>query len=396
MYEDQVFLSKIYLNENIFISSAYNNRYRQRPDSLIGKSFDNGNYYNVRKRFLVWLKKYISDNNIAYRDVQEKLENALSFEPLVSVIICFFNEKFFLQEAIESVLKQSYKCWELLLVDDGSTDGSSGIALEYAYKYPGKIYYHEHNDHTNKGLSASRNHGIKNSEGEFIAFLDADDAWLENKLITQVSIFQRNAEVGMVAESSLYWNEWQQGIRLDKEILIGADAEIIYEPYDLMLSLYPLGKGAAPVPSGIMVKKIAIERSGMFEESFAKEYALYEDQAFLSKMYLNEKIYISSACNNLYRQRPGSIVTWVKESGKYHIVREFFFRWLKDYLNSNKITNSDLTKRLTEALYRYNHPKLFYVTHDIPRNVWKGFKKLIPGEIKDFMKWKILKLEKGG
>ncbi|MDQ6890481.1 MAG: glycosyltransferase family 2 protein, partial [Bacteroidota bacterium] len=286
MYEDQVFLSKIYLNENIFISSACNNRYRQRPDSLIGKSFDNGNYYNVRKRFLVWLKKYISDNNIAYRDVQEKLENALSFEPLITVIICFYNEKLFLQEAIESVLKQSYKCWELLLIDDGSADESSNIALRYAHKYPGKISYHQHDEHRNKGLSASRNHGIKNSAGEFIAFLDADDVWLENKLITQVSIFQRNPQVGMAAEASLYWYEWAKKMRHNIEVPIGADPELIYEPSDLILSLYPLGKGAAPVPSGLMIKKEALERSGMFEESFAREYALYEDQAFLSKMYL--------------------------------------------------------------------------------------------------------------
>ncbi|MDQ6763098.1 MAG: hypothetical protein M3015_10800, partial [Bacteroidota bacterium] len=103
MYEDQVFLSKIYLSENIFISSSCNNLYRQRAGSLIGKSFDNGNYFNVRKRFLGWLKKYISDNNIIYSDVQEKLKKALSFEPLVTVIICFFNEKLFLQEAVESV-----------------------------------------------------------------------------------------------------------------------------------------------------------------------------------------------------------------------------------------------------------------------------------------------------
>ncbi|MDQ6763099.1 MAG: glycosyltransferase family 2 protein [Bacteroidota bacterium] len=281
-------------------------------------------------------------------------------------------------------------------MDDGSTDGSSDIALRYAHKYPGKICYHEHEEHANKGLSSSRNHGIKNSEGEFIAFLDADDVWLENKLITQVSIFQRNPQVGMVAEASLYWYEWAKKMRHNMEVPIGADPELIYEPHELILSLYPLGKGAAPVPSGLMITKEALERSGMFEESFVKEYALYEDQAFLSKMYLNEKIYISSACNNLYRQRPGSIVTWVKETGKYHSVREYFLRWLKAYLDTHKIESKRLNKHLNRAMYRYNYPKLFYVTHDIPRDVWKGFKKIIPGEIKDFMKWKVLKLKKEG
>src|SRR5260221_1467443 len=102
-------------------------------------------------------------------------------EPLVSVIIAFLNEQRFLEEAIKSVLEQDYKHWELLLVDDGSTDPSTGIALKYADTFPNKIIYCEHADHINKGLSASRNHGIRRARGSLVAFLDADDVWLPAK-----------------------------------------------------------------------------------------------------------------------------------------------------------------------------------------------------------------------
>ncbi|MDJ0799822.1 MAG: glycosyltransferase family 2 protein, partial [Calothrix sp. MO_167.B12] len=96
----------------------------------------------------------------------------------ISCIIIFFNagEQFFI-EAIESVFAQTYENWELLLVDDGSTDGSTEIALRYAQKYPEKVRYLEHKEHQNRGMSATRNLGIRHAKGEYITFLDADDVW---------------------------------------------------------------------------------------------------------------------------------------------------------------------------------------------------------------------------
>src|SRR5687767_2875746 len=90
-------------------------------------------------------------------------------EPLVSVVLCFFNEKLFLEEAIQSVFSQTYDRWELVLVDDGSTDESTDIALRYASKFPERIAYVDHIYHQNKGLSASRNAGIKRSKGTYVA-----------------------------------------------------------------------------------------------------------------------------------------------------------------------------------------------------------------------------------
>ena len=100
----------------------------------------------------------------------------------VSVMIIFLNEERFLEEAIASVLAQSYSDWELLLVYYGSSDRSSHIAADWAARMPDRIRYLQHDSHANLGMSASRNLGLREATGHYIAFLDADDVWLPAKL----------------------------------------------------------------------------------------------------------------------------------------------------------------------------------------------------------------------
>ena len=103
----------------------------------------------------------------------------------VAVICCFLDGKAFLAEAIESVRAQDYGDFALVLVDDGSTDGASEIARAFTARDP-RISYLEHDGHANKGLSASRNAGIAASDGDYIAFIDADDVWVPHKLSEQM------------------------------------------------------------------------------------------------------------------------------------------------------------------------------------------------------------------
>ena len=129
-------------------------------------------------------------------------------DPLVSVVVTFLNSERFLQEAVESVLAQTYSRWELLLVDDGSRDRSVRMALNYADIFADKIRYFEHPGHINLGIPASRNLGIGRSEGVFIAFLDSDDVWLPTKLADQVGILTAHPDVAMVYGPSCWWNNW--------------------------------------------------------------------------------------------------------------------------------------------------------------------------------------------
>jgi len=138
----------------------------------------------------------------------------VSAPPLVSVVAIFLNGERFLDEAIQSVIAQSYPHWELLLVDDGSTDGSSALARAWAEREPHRVRYLEHPGHRNHGMSASRNLGLHHARGEYLALLDADDVWLPGKLARQVEILQAHPGVGLLfGYASLSEAEIRSGVR---------------------------------------------------------------------------------------------------------------------------------------------------------------------------------------
>ena len=246
-------------------------------------------------------------------------------EPMVSVIVCFLNEERFLAEAVHSVLGQTFADWELLLVDDGSTDASSTIARQLAATNPGCIDYLEHADHCNLGLSASRNAGIRRARGRYVAFLDADDTWYPPKLEEQVAILERHPEVAMVVGASRYWRSWSGHREGDDVVIpIGVQSDTVIAPPQLMTALYPLGTGAGPPPSNIMLRRDVVQEVQGFEASFRGQLALYEDQAFLSKVYRRYPVYVASACWDRYRLRADSIVATVNAAGRYWQVRSHF------------------------------------------------------------------------
>jgi glycosyltransferase involved in cell wall biosynthesis len=116
----------------------------------------------------------------------------------VSVIIPVYNSARYLPETIESVLRQTYSNWEVVMVDDGSKDNSAAVAAQLAARHPDKVRLLFHSDKGNHGVSATRNLAIRESRGSFIATLDADDVWLSNKLERQMDVFQRFPDVGLV------------------------------------------------------------------------------------------------------------------------------------------------------------------------------------------------------
>ena len=112
-------------------------------------------------------------------------------EPLVSVIIPTYNRSRFLGEALDSALNQTYKEQEIIVVDDGSTDGTSQLMREYEPRI--RYIYQERSER-----SSARNRGVSESCGEYIAFLDSDDLWLPEKIERQVKILNENEGIGVV------------------------------------------------------------------------------------------------------------------------------------------------------------------------------------------------------
>jgi glycosyltransferase involved in cell wall biosynthesis len=111
--------------------------------------------------------------------------------PLVSVIIPNYNYSQYVGEAVESVLSQTYANVEISVVDDGSKDNSLEILQTFRDKI--KIVKQQ-----NAGVSVARNNGVANSNGEFIAFLDADDVWLPEKIEKQIALFLNDKDLGLV------------------------------------------------------------------------------------------------------------------------------------------------------------------------------------------------------
>lgn len=282
--------------------------------------------------------------------------------PKISVITCFLNAELYLEEAIESVLAQEYLNWELLLIDDGSTDNSTKLAKEYAAANPGKIIYLEHQGHINRGLSASRNVGINGASGELISFLDADDVWRPQLLSNLLTLLQEHG-VTIVCEATEYWYSWNQSGEVDNVIQIGVSQDQTYLPPRLMTELYPLKSGAAPCMCGILVKKEKLKKLGGFDEAFT---GMYEDQVFLSKFYLSEPVYIASSCNNLYRQHADSMVetSW---NTNYHQVRRRYLKWLEKYLQQQNVNYPEVNVLLQHALKPYRKSMLQVIKDRLPQ-----------------------------
>lgn len=313
--------------------------------------------------------------------------------PLVSIIIPFLNAEKFLEQTIESVLAQTYTDWELIFVDDGSTDNSTQIALEYRNKYPDKIIYLQHNQHVNKGISASRNLGIKHAKGKYLAMLDADDVWLEHKLEQQVGILEANLEAGMVSGNTKYWYSWTgdpQDITLNRYFhdILNTNTlklnSLIKPPSLLLLTLN--GEIDPIAPSDIILRKEAIEQVDGFENIFK---SMHEDQAFLAKLYLNSPVYIAASCWTLYRQHPESCNSLSVNRGQQNSAEQFYLSWLEEYFNRKAVTDPDLLNALHNRQWNFKHPGLNELKQTIIQKTKKTVKKaasrLLPNSIGEML-----------
>jgi len=183
-------------------------------------------------------------------------------------------------------------------VDDGSTDSSIRIARQYAAQDPEKVRYLEHRQHQNLGMSDSRNLGIRYAKGEYLAFLDSDDVWLPYKLKRQVAIMASQPEAGMIDGASQYWYSWTGQVKdspRDHVVSLGIEPDTLVGPPTL-LTLALESRSPTSCPSDILLRRELVEHVGSFEESFRGAYQLYEDQAFLAKVYLKAPVFVASEC----------------------------------------------------------------------------------------------------
>ncbi len=121
-------------------------------------------------------------------------DNSHSSTPLVSVVMCVYNDERYLGKSIESILKQTFTDFELIIVDDGSTDKTAAILDSIKQKDSRIKVFHKENT----GTTASANFGISKARGKYIARLDSDDISYPNRLQTEVEILEHNSDVGLI------------------------------------------------------------------------------------------------------------------------------------------------------------------------------------------------------
>ena len=290
-------------------------------------------------------------------------DTGMSEQKQVSVVIIFLNGEKFIDEAIASVLAQTYTKWELLLVDDGSTDSSTSIAKAHANRFPDKIRYLEHSRHRNLGKSASRNLGAVMSTGDYIAFLDSDDIFLPEKLARQVVILDRYPEVAMVYGPTLYWYGWtgkSADLARDRMGKLGVVPDRIYYSPQLMTLFLNNGQ-YIPCTCAWMVRKNALEPDGGSEEAFKN---LYDDQVFIAKIILNHPVFVESGCWDKYRQHPEMTSNQAIQTGEYsllrpHISQKIYYKWLSTYIAKKRVFDKSLRIALRNAAFPYDHPFLW-------------------------------------
>ena len=266
---------------------------------------------------------------------------------LVSVVMIFLDEADFLEEAVASVLAQTYSNWELLLVDDGSTDGSTRIAQSHAAADPARIRSLEHPGHQNRGMSASRNLGIGLSHGEFVAFLDGDDVWLPQRLERSVALLRAHPEAHMVYGTTQVWHSWMgsSAIARDRVQRHGFRANRLMRPPDLLVRYLTHG-AALPNPGSLTVRREALMQVGGFEDSFR---SLYEDQAFLARFCLRHAVYVSDECLDRYRQHKGSACAVAEARGEDTPARRSYMAWFESYLEEQGFRDTEVWAALQFA-----------------------------------------------
>ena len=206
--------------------------------------------------------------------------------PTVSVIIHTYNNEKFIAETVASVLNQTYKDYEIIVVDDGSVDGTRDVLMPYMQKI--RYHYKE-----NGGIASAKNAGIGLSQAEFVAFLDHDDLWVPDKLQLQMEHFNENPQIGLVYAK---YTSFRDGKELRTKPEKGYSGWIFKEL---------LSKSFIQT-STVVVKRECLDAVGPYDETFSlgDEYDMFLRIArkfqcgFVDKGLTRYRVHDTNASNN--------------------------------------------------------------------------------------------------
>ena len=199
--------------------------------------------------------------------------------PHVSVVIPAYNSEAYIAEAIQSALDQSYRDLEVIVVDDGSTDGTEKIVR--AFPYP--VIYHRQE---NRGAGAARTLGVKHASGEWIAFLDSDDAWYPDKLAVQLEEARRQPSFPFFYSDM---DAMDEAGRLVEKDFLQARTERRKKDKKPALDAVVFHNLPFPYPSTVLLKRSLFLQAGGFSKTFPANY--HEDFELFARLAHIEPIH---------------------------------------------------------------------------------------------------------
>lgn len=255
--------------------------------------------------------------------------------PTVTCIIIVYNGEAFLDEAIQSVVDQTFGHWELVVADDGSSDSTGEIVRHWAAA-DDRIQLVEHPDQRNHGMSATRNLGLSEAQGDYVGFLDADDVWEPTKIEEQLAVFATHREAAMVYGRTLIWHSWEPATDVQDFFYdLGVPPNRVHAPpllfRNLLRNVYQ-----TPTTCNALMRRTAIEEVGGFDDSFP---ALFEDQIFFAKILRNFPVFVSDHCWAKYRQHELSSSAASAAAGADDAAQVRYLKGLRRYLEQRHRLN---------------------------------------------------------
>jgi glycosyltransferase involved in cell wall biosynthesis len=282
----------------------------------------------------------------------------------VSVIVPFRDAGSHLEQTIASVEAQDHDRFELILVDDGSTDASTGVAGAAAARDPVRIRHLDHAGHANLGKSSSRNAGLRAARGDYVVFLDADDLLLPGKLRHQAAILDGDHGADAVYGRTWYWDDpGDAGGARERLSRLWVRSDETYEPPGLLMRFLE-HPGSVPCLCAVMARRETLLRLGGFDESLQD---MYEDQTLIAKLALHCHIRVDAAPGERYRQHEGSSTRRAISEGAYHpwrpnAARRRYIEWLDSYSAHLEAPPSPpLAVAIARAARPYRHPQAYRV-----------------------------------
>jgi glycosyltransferase involved in cell wall biosynthesis len=273
--------------------------------------------------------------------------------PAVSVITPFLNVAQYLSAAIESVQMQTFTDWEMILVDDGSSDGSVEIATAAAAADP-RIRLIRSNG---RGAAAARNAGLRIASGKFVTFLDGDDLFEPEKFEKDIEVFEGKPQAMVTYGPTMWWfpeepdHNWVESMQ--------DEAGRLHMPPKLLDEAILRQRYQVPCICAITVRREALQSVGGFDEAFQ----LYEDQTLLVKLLLRYPVFVTATPTSRYRQHPASTSARATASGVYdrmkpHAARVRFLDWVDIHVVTSNRMTPQLERSLRFAFSRSQAPRL--------------------------------------